>query len=109
VKKVTLLCALAISGCQSDAQNTGGAAQHWKPALNAYVACNYHRSKSAAAQPGDPLSLGIAVTRMCAAEKQAFWDVVNTWDGPVVATRMADRLEQDQGPTNAAIIVKARS
>lgn len=101
---ITALAACVETGGMTDAERDS----KWGPPVAAYILCNRENAVTVARQKGDPLSLAVAVTGMCAAEKNRMWSAFAGTNNSAFASEMTQNLEKDQIQDNAAIIVKAR-
>jgi hypothetical protein len=85
----------------------------WQPALDKYSDCNRHAVKGLAFQQGDPLSLALAASGMCARLERELKDVVqNAYRDVMNPTDIGDAIEKARRTMlerNAAEIVAARA
>lgn len=98
-----------LAGCQSQSLSQEKREAVWDPPMDAYVRCNYSTSRTVAAQNGDPVSLGLAVTRLCPGQRAKLMEAFEKTDGTAFAQRMMSKVDRAQVSENAATIVKARN
>jgi hypothetical protein len=73
-KIIILLACLTMSGCQTSEQR----AEKIGPEMVAYIECGMNTSRRLASSPSDPYSIAIAAQSICAAERLALHQAIES-------------------------------